>query len=154
MKRVIAMSLLTSIAFTTACQTTGPKEQTGALMGALAGAAAGSQVGDGDGTIAAILVGAVLGALAGGAIGAELDEADKIKAQQAAALAANAVSGKRSTWKSEKNTGVHGYAEPASPVTSRDGALCKNIRNVYYINNEEKEQISTFCLRNGRWVDA
>ncbi len=127
------------------------KQQTGAILGAILGAALGSQIGDGRGNTAAILAGAALGAAAGGAIGRELDEADRIRAQAAATRAANAQGADRIIWESEKNPGVHGYAEPASPAKVVNNDLCKDVRSVYVIDGQEKAETSRFCFRNGAW---
>jgi len=137
-----------------ACQTTGNKQTAGFALGAAAGAAAGSQVGSGTGRLAAILIGALIGAAAGSAIGAELDEADRLKADKAAAEAANAQAGGVVSWSSESNDGVYGYAQPVSPAVVDDDDLCKTVKSVYYLEGEETTEIKKFCMRSGRWVEA
>lgn len=129
-------------------------QQAGAVIGALLGAALGSQVGQGRGNTAAILAGAALGAAAGSAVGRELDEADRIRSQAAATRAANAAGADRIIWESEKNPGVKGYAEPASPVQVVNNDLCKDVRSVYVIDGQERSETSRFCYRNGAWAQA
>lgn len=116
-RRTFATAALALTLGTTGCAEMN-KEQAGALVGAIIGAAVGSAFGDGSGRAVAALVGGVAGGLIGAAIGAELDEADRIKAANAAQLAAAAPDGARVTWRSDKNPKTFGYAEPIGPTYS------------------------------------
>lgn len=77
MKIVLCGVLLASLALA-GCETTGPKQQGGAVLGAIAGGILGSQIGGDTGTV----VGIVAGGFIGGAIGSELDAQDRKRLEQ------------------------------------------------------------------------
>lgn len=62
----------------TACETMGPKEQTGTVVGGLGGATAGAVIGgDAGGAVAGGVIGLVAGGLLGNVLGSEMDKNDK-----------------------------------------------------------------------------
>src|SRR5207253_1514516 len=98
----------------TACEGMNNKDRF-AIGGMLAGAAAGAALASGAGNSQYAGLAAVGGALVGGMIGLfvgiKLDEAERIRAEAAAVLAAN--TDKRQYWTSPKRPdAVSGYAEP------------------------------------------
>lgn len=82
MKIAVCGVLLTSLALA-GCETTGPKQQGGAVLGAVVGGVIGSQLGgDTEGRILAGLAGAAVGGLIGSSIGAQLDAQDRKRLEQ------------------------------------------------------------------------
>lgn len=140
-----------------ACQN---KQQTGMAVGAASGAALGATLARGSDKPAAILVGALLGAIAGTIVGYHLDEADKAKAEAASRQAAQASSGERIYWSSDKNAQVSGYAEqvkPVSPTTqvatsSAGSRTCRKVREVVIMQGKEQVQEADYCLSGSQWI--
>jgi len=164
---MMAAMVMTSL---TACDSVSKKD-IGAVSGAVVGGLLGSLVGRDSGKAVAVLVGAAVGGMVGSMIGDSLDKADQAKAALAAQRAATTPGSERISWQSDKTPGVFGYAEPVAPPpepkTSRtsdaeakpvaangapDGANCRRIREVVYIDGKETKQESNYCLTDGKWA--
>lgn len=78
--KVLALLVIVGTVALAGCQTTGPKQVSGALLGAATGGLVGSQVGSGRGQLVGMAVGTLAGALLGTEIGASLDHADRAMA--------------------------------------------------------------------------
>ena len=78
-KGLLLVGLVTSLS---ACETTGQKQNFGAILGAAGGGLLGSTIGSGSGRLAATAAGAALGGLFGSETGKSLDRADAAYARQ------------------------------------------------------------------------
>ena len=137
-------------------------QQAGGLLGGAAGGIAGGLLGNSFGGFAGPLIGSVLGSvggyLAGSAIGARLDASDRQRAQAATAQAlalpqTGAQPGAPVAWSSDHNGGVNGSAQVVGEQAQANGAPCRDVREVAYINGQQTTQTSRYCRgANGAWT--
>lgn len=107
------------------CETTGPKQQSGAIIGAIAGGAIGSQFGGSTGGhIAGGLIGAVAGGLIGGGIGAQLDAQDRARLDEI--TTASLKSGSARSFRNSK-TGVSANTRVVG-TSNTGGKLCRTVQ--------------------------
>jgi len=150
MKSLLVAAL--SAAVLVGCQSTGPKEGTGAVLGGVAGGLLGAQVGSGTGQLAATAAGAIGGLLLGQSIGRSLDEVDRMKAQQATHQALERYpTGSSSNW-SNPDTGNSGAVTPVRTFQQADGTYCREFTQTVNVGGEVQEAYGTACRQpDGTW---
>ena len=144
--------LVVCLALLTGCSA-GSKEKIGMAAGALVGAAVVIATGNADNAgAAAVGVGAFIGAAIGSIVGGVLDEADRKAATAAMVNAAAKPVGQRTDWLSNENPGVYGYAQSVTPPKSEQSGLCREVKNVFWVDGKEQSETAKLCLTGGRWA--
>ena len=154
---VSVFAILSILLLSSACETTEPNKDAGAVLGMIIGGLAGAAIGDSSaGSGVGAVIGAAIGGIAGAAIGAKLDEADRLIAEAAKTTALSLPTGNKVEWRSKENTSVHGFATPTTNDTNEEGNSCRTVRQVAFINGEEMEETTEFCRvgDTGRWVSS
>lgn len=145
--KILTASLCVALGLS-ACETAGPKQQSGAVIGAVAGGLIGSQFGSGGGRIAAGIGGAIIGGLIGGGIGAELDAQDR--ASLNAITTASIRTGSSRSFRNAK-TGVRGSTKVVQ-TTTEDGKLCRTVQqNVTMPNGKVSSDTVSGCKGPNGW---
>lgn len=133
-------------------QSTGPREDFGAVAGAIAGGVIGNQFGSGSGRIAATAAGAVIGGVVGSAIGRSLDEADRRALYDAEYRALEY--GPPNTpveWRNP-NSGRYGNVTPGPRYRSANAYDCRDYTHTIYIDGRPEVARGTACRQpDGTW---
>lgn len=130
------------------CETSGPKQQSGAVIGAVAGGILGNQFGSGGGRVAATFLGAGLGGLLGGSIGAQLDAQDRQRLNEI--TTASIRSGGSRSFRNAK-TGVKGSTKVVRS-SNEDGKLCRTVQqNVTLANGQVSSDTVSGCKGPNGW---
>jgi surface antigen len=152
MKKVLAFSLVAvaGLAAGGCSQTTGPKEDTGAILGAVAGGLIGSQFGGGTGQIFTTAAGALAGAAIGGAIGAALDEQDR--EEMARITTASFESGRE-----QRYTSAHSGARLKVHIVKTaktDQKVCRTAAQEVTLKDgtQSSQQVTACKAAGGSWV--
>lgn len=132
----------------TGCETTGPKQQSGAVIGAVAGGLIGSQFGgSGRARLAGGLIGAVAGGVIGGSIGAQLDAQDRARLR--AITTASVRTGKRQSFRSK--SGVRASTQVIH-TSSTSGQQCRTVQqNVTFADGRVSRDTVTGCKGPNGW---
>lgn len=146
----ITLVVLTCASFGLAsCETTGPKQQSGAVIGALAGGLVGSQFGSGSGRVGAALAGAALGGIIGGSIGAQLDAQDRARLQEI--TTASIRTGGNRSFRNPK-TGVRATTRVVSS-NNANGKLCRTVQqDVTLANGQVSRDTVSGCKGPNGWT--
>lgn len=131
--RLKIVALMVGAAFLlSACESTGPKQQSGALIGAGIGGVIGSQFGGSTGgRLAAGVLGAGIGGLIGGGIGAKLDAEDRARLNRI--TTASVRSGRSGSFRNAK-TGVRGSTQVVQ-TKNANGQLCRTVQQNVTLND-------------------
>lgn len=134
------------------CETSGPKQNTGAIIGAVGGALLGSAIAGHDDQGIGVAMGAAMGGILGAGIGKSLDDADRAAMQRAQynAFERNP-SGTPSYW-SNPDSGHSGYVTPRPAVQSAEGQYCREFTQEITVGGEKKKGYGTACRQpDGTW---
>ena len=143
------VGLVTILAATTGCQSTGPKTAVGGLGGAAAGGLLGAVFGGGAEGIAA---GAILGGLLGGVVGDRMDAADRRMASQTQHQALETTrSGQTVSWQNP-DSGHTGAVTPTRTYQTPTGQYCREFVHTVYIDGKAQKGHGTACREpDGSW---
>lgn len=132
------------------CETTGPKQESGAVIGAVAGGLIGSQFGGSSGAhLAGGVIGAVAGGIIGGSIGARLDAQDRARLKQI--TTASISSGKARSFRNSK-TGVSAKTKVIRE-SNAGGKQCRTVQqNVTLANGQISRDTVTGCKGPKGWT--
>ncbi len=148
MNRLKLATVIVLVIGLSSCETTGPKQQSGAVIGALAGGLIGSQFGSGGGSVVAGIGGAVLGGLIGGGIGAQLDAQDRERLNSI--TTASIRTGASRSFRNGK-TGVRGSTKVIR-TSNADGQLCRTVQqNVTSANGQVSTDTVSGCKGPNGW---
>lgn len=132
-----------------ACETAGPKQQSGAVLGAVVGGVIGSQFGGNSRAhLAAGVLGAAIGAGIGGSIGARLDAQDRARLREI--TTASIRSGKARSFRNAK-TGVRATTKVIR-TTDAGGKLCRTVQqDVTLPNGKTSRDTVSGCKGANGW---
>ncbi len=155
LKKMIALSLITTMLTACAANTgTTPeikKKDIGAVSGAVIGGVLGSNIGGGKGQMVAVGAGTLLGALVGSSIGASLDRADEMYAQRAWQQAHTAPVGETITW-TNPESGNRGSYTPQREGRTGDNRTCREYEQTIIIDGQAETGVGIACQNNdGTW---
>ncbi len=151
-RRLLILSLVSSIFLLGCSQNAGQKETAATAIGAVAGGIIGAQFGHGAGRAAGAAIGALFGGLFGKAVGQSLDQEDMKEANRAFVTATRAPVGQTIYWNNAR-TGNWGYYRPIRDGHRRfDGYYCREFVTNATINGQTQRVYGTACRHpNGTW---
>ncbi|SOC48167.1 glycine zipper 2TM protein [Rhizobium subbaraonis] len=148
MKHMKMVLLLCAAVGLSSCETSGPKQQSGAVIGAVTGGLIGSQFGSGGGRVAAGVLGAAVGGFIGGSIGAQLDAQDRARLKEI--TTASIKSGQSKSFRNAK-TGVSGKTKVVRE-SNAGGKQCRTVQqNVTLANGQVSQDTVTGCKGPNGW---
>jgi len=143
MKKIITLTLFSTLIFLGGCN----KQQIGTGTGAALGGLIGTQIGDGNGRLVATTVGTLAGAMLGGRIGADMDELDLRRTNRTLETTRT---GATSSWQNP-DSGIQYAVTPTQTYETADGP-CREYRTNATIDGQRETVYGTACRQyDGRW---
>ena len=148
----VAVAGAMSVTLIGCAETTGPKQESGAVIGAVAGGLLGAAIGGGHGgrAVAGAIIGAVAGGMIGSAIGASLDEQDRIEMERI--TQASFETGAERTYSSPR-TGVRAKTRVVKTTKNADNKTCRTVQQeVTLKDGTTKTDTVSACRGDSGWV--